>query len=124
MSGIDSIWRFTLCALALWRVTHLLAEEDGPWDAIVQLRVALGSSIFGRLMDCFYCLSLWLSIPLAIWLSRAWVELPVLWLALSGVAGLLERATQKARLTPRQALPEAQIHSGDVSCAVAKSEMQ
>jgi hypothetical protein len=124
MSGIDSIWRFTLCSLALWRVTHLLAEEDGPWDAIVQLRVALGSSIFGRLMDCFYCLSLWLSIPLAIWLSRAWVELPVLWLALSGVAGLLERATQKAGLTPPQALPEAQIHSGDVSCAVAKSEMQ
>jgi hypothetical protein len=34
--------RFALASLATWRVTHLLAEEDGPWDAVVRARARLG----------------------------------------------------------------------------------
>ena len=66
------IWCFCLSAPAVWRMTHLLAEEDGLWDAIAKLRARLGASILGRLMDCFYCLSLWISLPLAAWLSDSW----------------------------------------------------
>ena len=66
------IWRFCLTALAVWRMTHLLAEEDGPRDAVAKLRARLGASILGRLMDCFYCLSLWISLPLAAWLNDGW----------------------------------------------------
>ena len=33
-----SIGRFVLVSLAVWRVTHLLAEEDGPGDVVVRLR--------------------------------------------------------------------------------------
>jgi len=95
MNQSNPIWRFVLCSLAVWRITHLLAEEDGPWDLIVRLRAWLGASIFGRLMDCFYCLSLWVSLPLAIWLSSGTVGLLVHWQALSGAACLLEKATQR-----------------------------
>jgi len=87
------IWRFCLAALAVWRMTHLLAEEDGPWDAIANLRAWLGASILGRLMDCFYCLSLWISLPLAAWLSDGWAASFVNWLALSGAACLFQRMT-------------------------------
>jgi hypothetical protein len=86
---------FALCALAVWRVAHLLARENGPWDLIVRLRIALGSSILGRLMDCFYCLSFLFSLPSALWISSSRMGFLIQWLALSAVACLLERATQK-----------------------------
>ncbi|MDR3771858.1 MAG: hypothetical protein P4L26_00845 [Terracidiphilus sp.] len=124
MNEINPIWRFVLCALALWRVTHLLAEEDGPWDLIVRLRAGLGSGMFGRLMDCFYCLSLWLSLPLAIWLSSGWIGLLVNWQALSGAACLLEKATQKAEQPPPASLAGTEVFEGETSCAVVKSEAQ
>ncbi len=124
MNEINPIWRFVLCALALWRVTHLLAGEDGPWDLIVRLRAGLGSSMFGRLMDCFYCLSLWLSLPLAIWLSSGWIGLLVNWQALSGAACLLEKATQKAEQAPPASLAGMEIFPGETPCAVVKSEAQ
>jgi hypothetical protein len=122
MNESNPIWRFVLCALAIWRMAHLLAEEDGPWDLIVRLRERLGASILGRLMDCFYCLSLWISLPLAIWLSSGWIGLLVNWQALSGAACLLEKATQKAEPALHATLAGAGIFEGETSCAVVKSE--
>jgi len=83
----------TLAALALWRATHLLAAEDGPWQVMARLRRRAGTGFWGRLLDCFYCLSLWLAAPLAWWLADDVVHGALLWLALSGAACLLERAT-------------------------------
>jgi len=77
--------------LAVWRLTHLLAEEDGPWDAIVRVRQRIDSTFLGQMMDCFYCLSVWISIPFAYWAGTTWLERGILWPALSGAAMLLER---------------------------------
>jgi hypothetical protein len=88
--------RLLLAVLACWRVTHLLALEDGPWDAVVRFRARLGSGLLGRLVDCFYCLSVWVAAPLACFVARRPVELLVAWLAISGAACLLERATAPA----------------------------
>ena len=81
--------------LAAWRVTHLLQAEDGPFDAVVHLRRAAGEGWFGHLLDCFYCLSLWVALPFACGLAAGWAQGLVGWLALSGGACLLERATAK-----------------------------
>lgn len=87
-----SIWySFVLAVLATWRVTHLLASEDGPADIIVRFRRLLGQSVAGQLMDCFHCLSLWIAAPAALFVSRQPVSWLVTWLALSGGACLLER---------------------------------
>jgi hypothetical protein len=45
-SAHRSTWlmSFVLFALAVWRVTHLLVEEDGPVDVVLGLRRAAGSS--------------------------------------------------------------------------------
>ena len=53
--------RFGVVALATWRVTHLLANEDGPGDAIGRIREKLGKSQLVRLMDCFHCTSIWVA---------------------------------------------------------------
>jgi hypothetical protein len=83
--------RFVLAVFATWRVTHLLASEDGPADLIVRLRARLGPSFAGRLMDCFYCLSLWIAVPAAWFVTRNLLDWLMVWLALSGAACLLER---------------------------------
>ena len=84
--------RFALAALATWRVTHLLAQEDGPADVVVRLRARLGESQLGELMDCFACLSVWVAAPASRYVVRSSREAIPVALALSGAACLLERA--------------------------------
>src|SRR5215212_9003792 len=93
--------------LAVWRITHLLWAEDGPGDIFVRFRRLAGHGFFGRLLDCFYCLSLWVAIPAAWLLGGTWAERGLLWLSLSGGAILLERATTR---TPAAAPPPAVWH--------------
>ncbi len=119
MTVNNTIWPFVLSALALWRVTHLFAEENGPWDMLAHLRSRLGASFFGSLMDCFYCLSLWFSLPFAIWLTHGWIATLLHWLALSGAACLLERFT---RGREERAYP-IETFEGDIPCAVVTNEM-
>jgi hypothetical protein len=87
---------FTLGALAVWRITHLLAVEDGPFDLMVRLRRRAGAGFWGNLLDCFYCVSVWVSVPFAYGLGANWKERALLWPALSGAAILLERLTKPA----------------------------
>jgi hypothetical protein len=86
-------FRFLLATLAVWRVTHFLAKEDGPWSLVVRLRRALGRGFTGNLVSCFYCLSIWIAIPFSFFLEGSAMERVVVWLALSGAASLLERMT-------------------------------
>ena len=79
--------------LAVWRVTRFLNAEDGPWDIVVLLRVASGNGFWGKLLDCFYCLSVWISAPFAWWLGETWKERFLLWLSFSAGANLLEKLT-------------------------------
>ena len=89
---MDAPWfPFVLGAFATWRVAHLLAHEDGPWDTVLRLRVALGNGLWGRLLDCFHCVSLWVAAPVALAVARDPVEWLLAWLGVSGAACLLER---------------------------------
>ncbi|HKD82269.1 MAG TPA: DUF1360 domain-containing protein [Candidatus Angelobacter sp.] len=90
-----------LAILTVWRITHLLQAEDGPWDLIVGLRRAAGNGFLGSLLDCFYCLSLWIAAPFAAWLGTSIAERLMLWPAMSAAAILLERITAPA-LNPSQ----------------------
>lgn len=92
-----NLWlRFIVAVLATWRVTHLLASEDGPADLIVKFRALLGQSLAGKLMDCFYCLSLWIAAPAALLVTRRFIDWSFVWLAVSGAACLLERLGREA----------------------------
>jgi hypothetical protein len=86
---------FLLCLLAVWRICHLLSQEDGPFDLVIKFRKLFGQGFFGSLLDCFYCLSMWAAIPFALWLASDWKEAVVLWLALSGGACILFKLTEK-----------------------------
>ena len=87
--------RFLLGVLSVWRITHLLQAEDGPWDSVVYLRQKAGEGFWGQLLDCFYCLSIWIATPFAIYLGEKPSERLLSWPALSAGAILLERVTER-----------------------------
>jgi hypothetical protein len=109
--GEANFWiRFVLAVLATWRVSHLLASEDGPADVIVRFRAWLGDRLIGKLMDCFNCLSFWVAAPAALFVSRRPLEWVFCWLALSGGACLLERLGHE----PVVIQPLSQAAEGDI----------
>lgn len=112
MGSTMSLWlRFVLAVLATWRVTHLLASEDGPADLIFRFRALLGQSLAGELMDCFNCLSLWIAAPAALFVSLRPIEWLFSWLALSGGACLLERMVKE----PVMIQPAPRPAEGDIN---------
>jgi len=84
----------------VWRVTHLFWGEDGPVDIFVRFRRLAGDGFLGRLLDCFYCLSLWVAAPFAYLVGDTWPERILLWLGFSGGAILLERSTSRGSAAP------------------------
>lgn len=94
-----SFW-FVVAALAVWRVTHLLALEDGPGGLTARLRAALGAGFWASLLACFYCLSLWVALLFALALGESAIERIVLWLGLSGAACLLEHIGERGAPLP------------------------
>jgi hypothetical protein len=109
---VSELYRLLLGVLCVWRVTHLIQAEDGPWNVMAGLRRAAGGGLFGQLMDCFYCLSLWVSAPLAWSLGTTLTEQALLWPALSGAAILLERATVSAAAPPASYFEEGNLSNG------------
>lgn len=91
---------FMLCVLAVWRITHLLVAEEGPWQAVARIRAR--AARFTRLFDCFYCLSLWIAVPFAWFAGATLTHKALLWPALSGAAILLERITRDATASYRE----------------------
>lgn len=83
-----------LALLATWRITHLLHAEHGPWGLLGRVRAAALAAGMGA-FACFYCLSLWVALPLATLIAADLREALLLWPALSGGAILLHRLTER-----------------------------
>ena len=60
------------------------------------MRQFAGVGFWGKLLDCFYCLSAWVSAPLAYVIGESWPERVLLWPALSAGAILFDRASNNA----------------------------
>jgi hypothetical protein len=85
-----------VASFAVWRLTHLLSAEDGPWDAAARLRARLGQGAIGRMVACFYCLSVWVALPFVPWLTDRLATGLVVWAGLSGAAIVIERLTDRS----------------------------
>jgi hypothetical protein len=86
---------FLAAVLAVWRVTHLVVVEDGPFDVLRRLREAVALIGLERLITCFLCCSVWTAIPFALLIASGWKEIVLVLPALSGGAILLERVTRE-----------------------------
>lgn len=69
---MDSYFIFLLVVMATWRATHMLTNEDGPFDVFAKLRSIVGvrydtfsvpyptNGIAGAFL-CVECMSVWIS---------------------------------------------------------------
>jgi hypothetical protein len=85
----------TIGGLAVYRVSHMIAFEDGPGDIIALMREGAGANRIGKLMDCPFCVSVWAALPVSMLFSNTVNELILNWLALSGASVVIERLTRK-----------------------------
>ena len=108
-----------LAILATWRLCHLVAREDGPFDLILRLRLRAGSGMVARLLDCPYCLSLWVAAPIAVWLARDLVHGLLFWQAISAGSCLLTMAADLLLHWATPGAPKAPPLLGPVSRALA-----
>jgi hypothetical protein len=125
MNELRSIIRSFLSAFAICRVVDLPAVEEQRWGPIASKCVRFGSDIPGRLPDCVYCLTLWISLPLALWLSSGGMSLLGQWRAFSG-AYMSKRVKDRNRHSllslPITESLQAMHLEGETSCAMAISE--
>ncbi|MET0552588.1 MAG: hypothetical protein ABW221_06095 [Vicinamibacteria bacterium] len=84
---------FAVAILAVWRVTHFLVEEDGPFALSLHVRRLARRVGLRRLLDCFPCCSVWVAVPVSWSVAASLGEAALAVAALSGAAILVERAT-------------------------------
>lgn len=79
--------------LAVYRVAHMIAKEDGPFDVLARIRGKVDpeqKTWIGRGLNCVACLSFYISF-VAFALGGSWLD----WLAVAGGVLVLYKATYK-----------------------------
>lgn len=80
---------FLLALLGIYRLSHMIAMEDGPFDVFAGLRDRAGQRDWvGRGLHCPLCISFWLALSMSGWLALADLMLwQLFWLVWLGIAG-------------------------------------
>jgi len=98
------ITTFILLGIATYRLSFLLADEDGPWEIIERFRYFIGvryddtsmrygTNVFANGIICSFCNSVWIGIGLTVlwFLSPEILFIVALPFALSGFAVFMGR---------------------------------
>ena len=102
---MNNIYIFLVAILATWRISALLSYEAGPFGILEWIRekvgiihddegekIAVHDNIFAQVLDCVWCISVWIGafVTIWIWLSPVfvWFLLP---LAFSAGAIMIEK---------------------------------
>ena len=56
-----NFYDIAIASLAVWRISHMIKHEPGPWDVFIIIRDKVGNGILGKLMDCIWCSSVWIA---------------------------------------------------------------
>lgn len=96
--------------LATWRVSSLIAREEGPWEVLTRLRYLLGerynersqpygTTMISKLAGCIWCNSIWVGLLVVLIYELSptaylWVTMP---LSLSAGAIALEELLWSGR---------------------------
>lgn len=122
MDESNATARFLLAVLAMLPIVRQPAQKRGAPETFTRSCSWRRSRAHRRFMDGFYCLSLWLSLPLVIWLSSGWIGLLAHWQALAGVACLLEKVKPNPQPALRTILAGNELSGGELSCCLVKNE--
>jgi hypothetical protein len=90
VTGLDLV----IATLAVYRISHLITLEEGPFGVVAWLRGQIDANQFhwtGRGVRCVLCVSFWLAGLLALWLGWSWLD----WLGIAGGVALAHRAVNR-----------------------------
>ena len=84
---------FALAALAVYRISRMITDEEGPFMVFSRLRgLAQPDTWIGRGLECIICVSVWVALPIALWFGGDWL---LTWPALSAVTTIIRKWEQK-----------------------------
>ena len=93
---------FIVAALATYRLSMMLTEEEGPFSIFTRLRGRLDpdqKTWLGRGVNCIMCVAFWVALPVAVWLGIVGAVdpylTPLVWLGLAGAVVIIRRWEQK-----------------------------
>ncbi len=78
----------------------MIACEDGPGDVLFLVRQRLGQGFAGRLIDCFQCVSIWISVP-ALFIHASWTERIVMWMGFRARPVFSKESANRVRWMPK-----------------------
>ena len=91
--SLPDLWTFTLAALAVYRLSAMLVDEEGPFHLFLRWRKFAWQRLpqwVGQGFSCFYCLSFWVSLLAAVLVVQSLgLGLVVAWLSLAGAVQLV-----------------------------------
>ncbi len=83
---------FLVAALATYRISFMIAQEDGPFDLFSKLRGMVGQrEWYGRGMHCTLCISFWISLLAACFISPSWIMVIPYGLGIAGAVLVAHR---------------------------------
>ena len=83
---------FLVAALATYRISFMIGQEDGPFDLFSRLRGKVGQrEWYGRGMHCTLCISFWVSLLAAFVASDSWLMVIPYWMGIAGAVLVLHR---------------------------------
>lgn len=87
---MNKIYRFVILVLAVYRISRMIALEDGPADIFANLREFLGQGDWiGRGFHCVLCVSVWVSLAAALLAFRKPRCILAHWFAIAGGVALI-----------------------------------
>lgn len=93
MELIRLIFNFAVASLAVYRISRMITDEEGPFAIFSKLRgLAKPDTWIGRGLECIMCVSVWVALPIALWLGGDWL---LTWPALSAVTIIIRKWEQK-----------------------------
>lgn len=87
-------WYIVLLGIATWRISRMFWAERGPLDVFSRLRAKLASrqKRMGGLYDlisCFYCVTVWVAVAFALFISDSLLTFMANTFIMSGIAAII-----------------------------------
>lgn len=90
---------FALSVLAVYRISYMMAKEEGPFSIFLSLRDAFDQSTWiGRGLNCPLCISVWISSVVAsvmLYGTQDILGFIRLWLAIAGMCLIIHLRLQQ-----------------------------
>lgn len=97
----DWLW-LVISILAVWRLTSLICFDSGPFDLMSMVRRVLYRFSLGRLIECFHCTALWISVFVTAAVYELNIATLFLAIASAGGASIIEKSLSHEPITQEE----------------------